>query len=75
MPNNSLKNHFTFIPIIFINPKQQPLMSVIAKMNKSFGHNKIKFSTQSLGRQWKMKQEILSPSFTTRINEIINIQL
>ena len=52
------------------NPKHQPLMSVIDKMNKSFGHNKIKFATQSLGRQWKMNQEKLSPSFTTKINEL-----
>ena len=57
------------------NPKHQPLMSVIDKMNKSYGTNKIKFANQSLGRQWKMKQEKLSPSFTTRINDIMKIQL
>ncbi len=57
------------------NPKHQPLMSVIDKMNKSFGTNKVKFATQSLGRQWKMKQEKLSPSFTTRIEDIIKINL
>lgn len=57
------------------NPKHQPLMSVIDKMNKSYGTNKIKFANQSLGRQWKMKQEKLSKSFTTRIDEIITINL
>jgi DNA polymerase V len=57
------------------NPKHQTLMSVIDKMNKSYGLNKIKFATQSLDRQWKMKQEKLSPSFTTKIKEIISIQL
>ena len=36
------------------NPKHQPLMSVIDKMNISFGINKVKFATQSLSRQWKM---------------------
>jgi DNA polymerase V len=50
-------------------------MSVIDKMNKSYGTNKIKFGTQSLDRQWKMKQEKLSPSFTTKNKEIISIQL
>ncbi|RZL40305.1 MAG: Y-family DNA polymerase [Pedobacter sp.] len=49
------------------NPKHQPLMSVVDKLNKSYGKNKIKFGNQSLGRQWKMKQEKLSKSFTTRI--------
>ena len=57
------------------NPKHQPLMSVVDKLNKSYGKNKIKFGNQSLGRQWKMKQEKLSKSFTTRINEIITINI
>jgi DNA polymerase V len=69
-------NNQTQLSIFSIsNPKHQPLMSVIDKMNKSFGHNKIKFANQSLGRQWKMKQEKLSPSYTTRLNEIISIKL
>ncbi|MHA8061407.1 Y-family DNA polymerase [Aquirufa beregesia] len=57
------------------NPKHQPLMSVVDKLNKSFGNNKIKFGSQSLGRKWKMKQEKLSPCFTTRFNDIISINL
>ncbi|CAM3780275.1 Y-family DNA polymerase [Flavobacterium branchiophilum] len=57
------------------NPKHQPLMSVVDQLNKSYGKNKIKFGNQSLGRQWKMKQEKLSNSFTTRIDEIITIKI
>ena len=57
------------------NPKHQPLMSVVDKLNKSYGKNKIKFGNQSLGRQWKMKQEKLSKSYTTRINEIITVRV
>lgn len=57
------------------NPKHQPLMSVVDKLNKAYGKNKIKFANQSLGRQWKMKQEKLSKSYTTRIDEIITIKV
>lgn len=57
------------------NPKHQPLMSVIDLLNKKIGTNKVKFATQAMGRQWRMKQEKLSKSFTTKINEIITIQL
>lgn len=57
------------------NPKHQPLMSVVDKLNKSYGSNKIKFGNQSLGRQWKMKQEKLSPRYTTNINDIITIKV
>ena len=57
------------------NPKHQPLMSVIDKMNTNFGINKVRFATQSLGRQWKMKQEKLSKCYTTKVDEVISITL
>ncbi len=57
------------------NPRHQPLMSVVDKLNKCYGKNKIKFANQSLGRQWKMKQEKLSKSYTTRIDEIITVKV
>lgn len=57
------------------NPKHQPLMSVIDKLNQSIGKTTVKLASQSLGRQWKMKQEKISPCYTTRINEVISIQL
>jgi DNA polymerase V len=50
-------------------------MSVIDTMNLSFGTNKVKFASQSLGRQWKMKQEKLSPCYTTKMKEIITIKV
>lgn len=53
------------------NLKHEPLMQIVDRLNKAYGNNKIKFGSQSLGRQWKMKQERLSPRYTTNINEII----
>ena len=52
------------------NSKHQPLMQIIDRLNKAYGNNKIKFASQSLDRQWKMKQERLSPRYTTNIQEI-----
>lgn len=57
------------------NPKHQPLMSVVDKLNKSIGQTKVRFASQSVGRQWKMKQEKLSPCYTTKMKDIIQIQL
>lgn len=34
------------------NPKHQPLMNIVDKLNTAYGNNKIKFGGQSLGRQW-----------------------
>ncbi|WP_417857278.1 Y-family DNA polymerase [Xanthomarina gelatinilytica] len=55
------------------NPKHQPLMHIVDRLNGTYGNNKIKFGGQSLGRQWKMKQERLSPRYSTNINEIIAV--
>ncbi len=57
------------------NPKHQPIMSIVDRLNKVYGNNKIKFGSQSLGRQWKMKQERLSPRYSTNINDVIEINL
>lgn len=55
------------------NPKHQPIMNIVDRLNMAYGNNKIKFGSQSLDRQWKMKQERLSPRYSTNINEIIEI--
>ncbi|WP_299781819.1 Y-family DNA polymerase [uncultured Formosa sp.] len=57
------------------NPKHQPLMAIVDRLNTSYGNNKVKFGAQSLGRQWKMKQERLSPRYSTHINDIIRVKI
>lgn len=70
-PNNELQlNLFEFS-----NPKHQPLMQTIDKMNASYGENKIRFGMQDLGRQWKMKQEKLSPKYSTKFSDIMTIRV
>jgi len=53
------------------NPKHQPLMQAIDKLNSKFKADKIKLANQDLQRTWKMRQEKLSPKYTTNINDII----
>lgn len=56
------------------NPAHNELMKVIDKINREVGQQKIKLASQDTGRTWKMKQEKLSPRFTTRLNEIITVK-
>ncbi len=56
------------------NPKHKPLMSVIDHLNKKFKADKIKLANQDLERTWKMRQERLSPKYTTKINDIITVK-
>lgn len=56
------------------NPKHQPLMQAIDGLNKKYRDYKIKLGNQDLKRTWKMRQERLSPRYTTDINDIITIK-
>lgn len=56
------------------NPKHKPLMSAIDHLNKKFKTTAIKLANQDLQRTWKMKQERLSPKYTTKINDIITVK-
>jgi len=56
------------------NPKHKPLMQVLDSLNTKYGDYKIKLANQDLKQTWKMRQEHLSPRYTTKINEIIHIK-
>ena len=49
-------------------------MSAIDSINKKFKSDTIKLGNQDLQRTWKMKQEYLSPKYTTKINDIITVK-
>jgi DNA polymerase V len=55
------------------NPKHKPLMTAIDKLNSKFKSDKIKLGNQDLKRTWKMRQERLSPKFTTNIHQVITV--
>lgn len=55
------------------NEKHIPLMQVVDKLNKLYGQQKIRLAVQDLKRVWKMKQEKLSPCYTTKLTDIITV--
>ena len=56
------------------NPKHKPLMKAIDGLNTKYADYKVKLGNQDLKRTWKMRQERLSPRYTTNINEIIKVK-
>lgn len=56
------------------SPKHKPLMKVIDDLNTKIGDYKIKLAGQDLERTWKMRQEHLTPRYTTNIDEIIEVR-
>ncbi len=55
------------------NPKHHVLMQTIDRIHKNVGKSTLKLGIQDLKRTWKMKQEKLSPRYTTRWNELLDV--
>lgn len=56
------------------NAKHKPLMLVLDQLNAAIGQQKVRLASQDQKRVWKMKQEYLSPNYTTDIRDIIIIK-
>ncbi len=57
-----------------VNRQHKVLMEMVDSINKSIGRTKVKLGSQDADRTWKMRQERLSPRYTTRINEAIIVK-
>ena len=56
------------------NPKHKPLMRAIDFLNIKYADYKVKLGNQDLQRTWKMRQDCLSPRYTTNIKDIIVVK-
>ena len=57
------------------DPRHAVLMETVDRINNTIGQHKIKLATQDMNRTWKMRQERLSPRYTTKIEEIIKVNV
>jgi DNA polymerase V len=55
--------------------KHQSIMTTLDNINDKLGKDKVRLAVQGSGRQWKMKQEQLSPCYSTRIDEALKVYL
>ena len=56
------------------DPKHKPLMRAIDFLNIKYADCKVKLGNQDLQRTWKMRQDRLSPRYTTNIKDIIVVK-
>ena len=54
--------------------KQKKLMEVVDRLNSGFTKNNLSLAIQGGRRKWKLKQELLSPCYTTRLSDVIKIK-
>ena len=55
--------------------KRNRLMCSIDKINMLMGRDKIRLAAQGFDRKWKLKQEKLSPCYTTRFSDILSVNI
>jgi len=67
-PNNNRQLNL----FISENPKHTKLMKTIDHINNKY-YDSLRLGSQDLGKKWKMKQDRLSPSFTTNWNDILTV--
>lgn len=53
--------------------KNKDILKVMDKINDKYGRDKVKIAAQGYGRKWKLRQEKLSPCYTTDWNSLITI--
>lgn len=54
--------------------KHARVMAIVDAINRTYGRDTLFFAVQGISRPWNMKQEQLSPRFTTRWSDILTVQ-
>ncbi|GIR13683.1 MAG: hypothetical protein CM15mP23_22580 [Cryomorphaceae bacterium] len=55
--------------------KRANLMTSYDAINSRMGRDTVRLAVQGFDRKWKMKQERLSPCYTTRMTELLEVKL
>ena len=53
--------------------KRHRLMKAMDAVNESYGRMTVRFAINGFERKWKLKQNRLSPCYTTRMDELIRV--
>ncbi len=56
-----------------VDPKREKLNKAIDEINRKFGKGTIHLAAATIGK-WQMKRNLMSPRYTTRIDEIIKVK-
>ena len=54
--------------------KRQKLMTAVDKLNDGYGRMKVRFAINGFEKKWHLRQEKLSPCYTTRISDLLRIK-
>ena len=55
--------------------KRNKLMQSLDRINARIGRDKVRLAVQGFDRKWRLKQERLSPCYTTRFADILTVKI
>ena len=55
--------------------KTRDVMYAIDYINEKMGRNKVRLAVQGFDRKWRLKQEKLSPCYTTRFKDVLQVKI
>ena len=55
--------------------KIKNVMSAVDHINQKMGKNKVRLAVQGFDRKWRLKQEKLSPCYTTRFKDVLEVKI
>ena len=55
--------------------KRNQLMRALDQINARIGRDKVRLAVQGFDRKWRLKQERLSPCYTTRFADILTVKI
>lgn len=57
------------------NPRSEALMKTLDKINRRYGHGSTFIAAEGQKKRWRMRQDFLSPAYTTRWQDIPKVML
>ena len=55
--------------------KTKNIMNAMDDINRKMGRNKVRLAVQGFDRKWRLKQEKLSPCYTTRFEDVLEVEI
>jgi DNA polymerase V len=57
-----------------VDPPDEKLMAVIDSLNRRYGSGTIRFASEGMRQDWKMRSDLRSPRYTTRWDELLVVK-
>ncbi|GBO52151.1 error-prone, lesion bypass DNA polymerase V [Pseudanabaena sp. lw0831] len=58
-----------------VDPPDEKLMAVINSLNRRYGSGTIRFASEGIRQDWKMRSDLRSPRYTSRWDELLVVKI